>query len=151
MEAAFYMAILTCLIFGNSGEWAGLRVPTQFSSRCQRRLCPLKSAWNEAEMEPGLRPGQFSQRGWGGGIKGASSAHTVEISLQKKTKGLLVSCRCRGQLLKRHLHSQKEGVLRRDFLLLCNCLGQSPFFFQWGYDVVFLCMRGKERRYKKCN
>ena len=129
MEAAFYMAILTCLIFGNSGEWTCLRVLTHFSSRCQRRLCPLNSAWNEAEREPGLHPGQFSQRGWGGGIKGASSAHTVDVSLRKRTKGLLESCRRLGQLLKRHLYSRARGRSPEERFFFFNSLGHSPCFF----------------------
>lgn len=97
MEAEFYMAILTCLIFGNSGEWTYFNVPRNlfFQKPAEESL----SFENKLEMDP--------QQKMRRGNKGATFVHAVEISLQKKINGLLVSSKCLGQLLKWHLYSRE--------------------------------------------
>ena len=75
MEAEFYVALLTCLVFGNSGEWARLSLVVFVHQPAEASLSFGK--W--AEMEPGLH-GSLTKDDEEGGIKGASYVHAVAIS-----------------------------------------------------------------------
>ena len=92
-------------------------------------------------------PWQFSQRRWGGGIKGACHAHTVEISHQKKINGLLLCLpNASGSSWNGIFTAESKATLRGENVSLCNRLWHLHAFSLSGYSFVSFVLKKESIR-----